>query len=180
MHTPFMDLLSRRRVLMGIGAGLLGLGVAGVVKSITPGAPESGFLVLDAEGIRLTRLLTERFVGSLHDRVDVAKELDATLHALPEIGALWVRLPLLLEQSSRLNGGAFSSLSAPEQEAILQEWANSPLALRRQIYHGLRDLIVSHFYMHPASWADIHYEGPWVGRLDLPVHPLRFPVEVSG
>jgi hypothetical protein len=126
-------------------------------------------------------VLAARFIGPHHGLVPVVAEVDKTLEALPEIGDLWKRLPRLLEQSTLADGhfSTFTGLTEAEQEAVLRDWGASSLLPRRQIFHGLRDLLVSHFYFQPASWPLIHYEGPWVERFQLLVHAPRFPVEVQ-
>ena len=176
-----MDLLSRRRLLWGVGAGLGGLAGAELAR-ILPRDPAPGFRMLDAESARICEVLAERFIGPRHALVPVVAEVDQTLEALPEVGALWKRLPRLLEESTLADGhfSPFTSLSAAEQEAVLWAWAGASLLPRRQIFHGLRDLLVSHFYFQAASWSAIRYDGPWIGRLPLPVHDPRFPVEVEG
>lgn len=177
-----MDLPSRRAILLGIGAGLMGLAAAETVRRVWPGDAAPGFRVLDAESVVICEILAARFIGPRHSLARVVEEVDKTLDALPEVGDLWRRLPRILETSTLADGhfAPFSELSPEEQEAVLWNWASSSILERRQIFHGLRDLIVSHFYFQPASWPDIRYEGPWVGRLDLPVHEPRFPVEVEG
>lgn len=168
--------LSRRAVLAGLG-GVALLGGAAAVRAVTPGAAAPGFAVLDAEGVRIGRALAARFVGEAQAAaVPVMEELDQTLAALPEVGEVWRRLPLVFERAPLLDGGLspFTGLPAAEQEALIAAWLASERAWQRRVIRGLRDLICSHAYMHPASWALIRYGGPWVGRIDLPVHAPRF------
>ena len=168
--------LSRRSVILGIGSGVLLLGGVAAVRSVTPGDPAPGFAVLDAEAARIGRVLAERFIGPDHAAVPVMEEIDATLAALPEVGEVWRKLPLLFERAPLIDGymQPFTALGAADQEAVLEGRAAASKLVRRQIYRGLHDLIVSHFYMHAASWPLIRYGGPWVGRIELPVHAPRF------
>ena len=169
--------LSRRSVLAGIGGGILALGGAMAVRAVTPGAAAPGFAVLDAEAVRIGRVLAARLVGEGPAMaVPVMEEIDQTLLALPEVGEVWRRLPLVFERAPLLAGGLspFTGLPAAEQEALIAAWLAAEAGWKRRIIRGLRDLICSHVYMHPASWAAIRYDGPWVGRIALPVHAPRF------
>lgn len=172
--------LTRRRMLLGLGAALAGVG--GLAGRVMTGAPAEGYHVLDAESVRICRILASHFIGPDFEKVAVVEEVDKTLQALPEIGDLWKHLPRVLENSTLADGHfqPFSALDEVKQAQILMEWANSSLLARRQIYHGLRDLLLSHYYFSPASWPSIGYGGPWVDRYALPVHPPRFEVEVQG
>jgi hypothetical protein len=173
------SLWTRRKILLGIGAGLAAVG--GLTSRVITGEPAGGYRVLDEESVRICRVLSFHFIGPEFEKVDVVREVDKTLEALPEIGDLWKRLPRLLENSTLADGhfGVFTALEEKEQEAVLMAWATSSLLARRQIYHGLRDLLLSHYYFSPASWPSIGYGGPWVERYPLPVHPPRFEAEVQ-
>jgi hypothetical protein len=54
----------------------------------------------------------------------------------------------------------FSRLEAAAQDAVLEGWRRSRIALRRTGYQALRRLATTHFYADPASWAGIGYPGP--------------------
>jgi hypothetical protein len=71
-------------------------------------------------------------------------------------------------------GGAFAGLSEAAQGAALEDWLYSPLAFRRQVGQALRQLVLAHCYTHPVGQAAVGYAGTWLGRVELPVHPLRF------
>lgn len=174
-----MQSTTRRNLLIGLATGFVAV-LATSVRNVLPGDPAEGYRMLDTESIAICRLLAARFIGPDHGLVDVPLEVDRTLAALPEVGELWRRLPRLIESAPLLEGyfSGFSGLSVSEQEAFLQGWAASELLQKRQIYNGLRALILSHYYFQPVSWPAIRYAGPWVGRLILPVHSLRFPLEV--
>lgn len=95
----------------------------------------------------------------------------------PDRQTLVALLPTLLNQGHRLFNPLLRSWSAlPEGDraAALEDWATSSLALRRQVYIALRQLLLFHAYSDPSTWAAIDYPGPWLGRFDLPIHPLRF------
>ncbi len=60
----------------------------------------------------------------------------------------------------------FTAMSAPEQDAYLRAWMDSPLGLQRQGFVALNKLAAMLFYMDERSWPRIGYAGPWVGRFD--------------
>jgi hypothetical protein len=173
-------MLTRRRLLASM-AGLSTLAAAGAFKTLVPGKAAPGFLVLDTDGVRITRAIAEAVIGKAWVKAPVVEELDKTLAALPEVGELWKYLPLFLEQSTRLDGHfeAFSELTIELRQEVLMSWGTSTLLEQRQIYHALRDLLLSHFYFQPESWEDIFYSGPWIGRFALSPFPLRFPMAVQ-
>ena len=173
-------MLTRRQLLASL-AGITTLVTVGGVTSLLPGEPADGYLLLDAEAIRITEKIAEAVIGPDWHIAPVIQELDKTLSALPEVGKLWRYLPAIVEQLARTETGgtAFSDLSVAERQRVLMVWASSRTLEKRQIYHGLRDLLLSHFYFQPQSWAAIAYGGPWVGRIPMPPHPLRFPVDVE-
>jgi hypothetical protein len=51
-------------------------------------------------------------------------------------------------------------MSAETQDAVLAEWADSSLKLRRTIYKALRGIIVAAYYGNPATYASVGYPGP--------------------
>jgi len=86
-------------------------------------------------------------------------------------------LPAVFDQASRVLAGsvaAFHELPAGQRSAVVADWSNSTLAVRRQVFNALRALLLAHAYADPVTWPEIGYPGPWIGRVDLPVHPLRF------
>ncbi|HND30451.1 MAG TPA: hypothetical protein PLA94_10650 [Myxococcota bacterium] len=171
---------TRRNLLIGLATGFLAV-VATKVRDVFPGDPAEGHQMLDAESIAIVRLLAECFIGPDHALVDIPLEVDHTLAALPEVGELWRRLPKLIEAAPLLEGyfSGFTALSPEDREKFLMGWAASERLEKRQIFNGLRALILSHFYFQPASWTAIGYAGPWVGRMDLPILAPRFPLEVQ-
>lgn len=86
-------------------------------------------------------------------------------------------LPAVFDQASRVlapSVAAFHDMPPEQQAGVVADWSNSTLALRRQVFNALRALLLAHAYADPVTWPDIGYPGPWIGRIDLPVHPLRF------
>ncbi|HUG39295.1 MAG TPA: GMC family oxidoreductase N-terminal domain-containing protein [Longimicrobiales bacterium] len=72
----------------------------------------------------------------------------------------------------------FSDLDPARREAWLRSWAASAVPLRRQGAAALRALGALAYYGREEAWADVGYDGPWLGRVDIPVHDapaLRAP-----
>lgn len=61
----------------------------------------------------------------------------------------------------------FTALDADEQAAYLRSWERSALGLQRQGFVALSKLTAMLFYSDPASWPQIGYPGPWIGRYDF-------------
>lgn len=174
--------LSRRRLLLAGMAGAATLAAAPLVQGLFPGPPAVGRRVLDEEAMRIGELLARDFIGPGADRVPVLAAVDETLGALGgELARLWPLLPRLVEHTTVLEGqlGAYSTLSDAARAEVLAAWGASSIVLRRQVYRGLHDLLLAHYYFDPASWPDIGYQGPWLQRFSLPVNPPRFPVVVK-
>ncbi len=112
------------------------------------------------------------------EQVDVRVGLRETLGFLDaEKQPTLASLPSTFDRLSRVlvpTGGAFASLPPAQREAALADWIESPLAFRRQVGQALRQLVLAHCYGQESTWASVGYAGPWIGRVELPIHPLRF------
>lgn len=116
--------------------------------------------------------------GDGADALDVPGAVQIMVALLDEgRQGLVVALPGLFNQLSRVlvpTGRAWIDCTPEVQTAALVDWETSPLAFRRQVLQALRQLVLAACYTNPAVFASLDYPGPWLGRLDLPVHPLRF------
>lgn len=112
------------------------------------------------------------------DSLDIRTPLAETLGFLDEAQQpVLATLPSTFDHLSMVlvpTFGSYTSLSLAEQESALNDWIMSPLAFRRQVGQALRQLVLAHAYAIPSVAAEIGYAGPLIGRVDLPVHPLRF------
>lgn len=61
----------------------------------------------------------------------------------------------------------FTALSDAEQEAYLRSWQKSAIDLQRQGFVALAKITAMLFYADPASWPQIGFTGPWIGRFDF-------------
>ena len=116
--------------------------------------------------------------GPRADAIDIRTSLAETLGFLDDDKQpVLASLPSTFDKLSRVlvpTFGAFTSLTEVDQAAALEDWITSSFAFRRQVGQALRQLVLAHCYTSESVWADIGYPGPWVGRLELPVNPLRF------
>ena len=68
----------------------------------------------------------------------------------------------------RLRATRFTRMGAAEQDATLDAFADSPLALRRQGLQGLRALAFLAYYRDDRTFALLGYPGPMIARTAAP------------
>jgi hypothetical protein len=54
----------------------------------------------------------------------------------------------------------FTRLDGAEQDAVLAEWRDSRIAVRRTGHAALRTLVLAGYYQSPAVWPPMGYGGP--------------------
>jgi hypothetical protein len=132
----------------------------------------------DAGDARILEALALLVYGPGAERFGVTAAMQGTLGFMaPDKQELVVSLPGLFNQLSRVlvpTVSAWIDLGPRDQRRVYEDWLHSDLAFRRAVAQGLRQLILAHIYTQPEAWEEIGYPGPWLGRLSLPVHPLRF------
>jgi len=98
--------------------------------------------------------------------VDVAGKADAFLAPLDAASAKELKQLLLLFDNalfSLATGGPprpFTRMSPEQQDAHLERWATSRLAVRRTGFQALKRLTGAVYYSQPASYASVGYPGP--------------------
>lgn len=65
----------------------------------------------------------------------------------------------------------FSALPRAERQRCLRDWARSRLSFRRQGVAALKSLAALAYYGRESAWDDVGYDGPWLGRMTVAVHP---------
>lgn len=170
-----------RRQFLGLAAALPALLALPDAEAASPAASPAGVPdapVWDDTDRAVLAAVLAAVYGPGSERCDAVAALEQSLAWIDdERRPLIAALPMLFDQASRVlvpTFAAFRNLTPEAQRAAVGDWAASPLALRRQIYGGLRQLLLAHAYADPATWDAIGYPGPWLGRIELPVHPLRF------
>jgi hypothetical protein len=98
--------------------------------------------------------------------VDVAEKADAFLAPLDAASAKELKQLLLLFDNalfSLATGGPprpFTRMSPQEQDAHLERWATSRMAVRRTGFQALKRLTAAMYYSQPATYASVGYPGP--------------------
>jgi hypothetical protein len=58
----------------------------------------------------------------------------------------------------------FTSMTPEDQDAYIRGWARSRFETRRLAFRALKNLAMLGYYSDDATWAGIHYTGPWAPR----------------
>jgi hypothetical protein len=148
---------------LGCGLSVLDLTEQSVVVAIAP------------------RLLTYTQGFPTAEQASVVVGVEQAVAALaPDVQHDLKRLLRLFENglTNFLLGGRlapFTRLSPQEQDAVLEEWRLSSLAIRRSGYLALRTLVMAAYYASRETWPAIGYAGPPKG-----VHQPGFPAWKGG
>ena len=67
--------------------------------------------------------------------------------------------PLFLGKPS-----TFSGLPPNWQDAYLEGWASSRFHTRHIAFQAFKNLAMLGYYSQDATWAGIHYQGPWAPK----------------
>lgn len=142
----------------------------------------TGLKVLDARRYAVVRALVERFIPARQDfpppeSLGTAKAVDAIMAMVDDSSRVELNQLLMLFENALpnflfgLRTTPFTQMSPDEQQAVLNEWMTSRLALRRTGYLALRTIVMSAYYGNPATWPATGYPGPPPGIYD-PNAPL--------
>jgi len=168
--------LSRRSLIKRglLGGALLAVGGAGfltVRRGATVALPADGllvftpaqFAVLDAVARRMVRpragwpSVDQVGVARAADRIAARVEPSAQKELQQLLGLFDNGLAgFLLDGRSR----PFTRMDGPEQDAVLAEWRDSRIAVRRTGYATLRTLVLAGYYQSPSIWPAVGYGGP--------------------
>lgn len=66
----------------------------------------------------------------------------------------------------------FTKLPLLRQREYLSQWGESGIALRRTGFISLKGLLAFYYYSDPQVWDAIGYDGPWMGRIEIPIVPV--------
>ena len=123
---------------------------------------------------RILAAVIETIVGAepREDATDAAAALVSRLRAADRhllsllLFGLEYGAPLFTRRPRR-----FTGLDRDARESYLRGWVDSRFASRRQGIAGLKALAMLAHYGGAAAWADVGYDGPWLGRVHVPVLP---------
>ncbi|MCB9664599.1 MAG: gluconate 2-dehydrogenase subunit 3 family protein [Alphaproteobacteria bacterium] len=187
MNQPAPARLGRRAFL---GLGLLGgaaLALGGVGLALQPGvarAPATPLQALSPRAFSVLAAVADRVCPGGEGapgaaEVGVAEKVDALLATSPPTFRTDIEQALLLLENALpgllLDGRArpFTACDAATQDATLEAWQTSSLGLRRQVYKGVRGLVVAAYFGSPETYRSASgYPGPPdFSSLDRPGDP---------
>ena len=159
-----------KKGLLGSSVLLLGgsLGLA-LFPSKRVGIPTSPLFVCDAKSFQVLIAFAARVIPPGGDAVRVAHAVDSLLRYAPIetqadlnkfLGLFENALPGFLLDQRVL---PFTRLSPESQDAVLENWRSSKLALRRTGYQSFRKLCLGAHYAFEANWPSIGYPAPPAG-----------------
>lgn len=181
---------SRRSFLKkGLFGGLLlALGGGGflLTRRGAQVAVPSGLEVLNAQEYAVMWAIVQRFHPAREgfpaaDSINTAVAADAVIAQLEPVTQDELKQLLMLFENALPNflfGGRitpFTQLDPKDQDAVLEEWRDSRLTLRRTGYRALRGLALAAYYGNPTTWTALGYGGPLQG-----IHDPNAPVWKGG
>ncbi len=166
------DLTRRRLLQTGLGGALL-LAVGAILPSgcarYSPIERPLRFLtrkeyaVVTAAAVRILGLPDEA-------REDIGGFIDGLLADLPSTTQQQARLMIrVVEHGTHLfdlRPRRFTRLDPAEQDVYLRGWMESTLGARRVIFRALKTLAALGYYAQTSAFAEIGYDGPWLGRIE--------------
>jgi hypothetical protein len=165
--------LTRRRLLQtGLGGALL-LAFGNVLPTgcARYSATERKLRFLTRKEYAVVTAAAVRILGLPEEaRTDIGGFIDGLLAELPPTSQGQARLMLrVVEHGTHLfdlKPRRFTRLAPDEQDDYLRGWMESTLGARRMIFRALKTLAALGYYAQTASFADIAYDGPWLGRVE--------------
>jgi hypothetical protein len=133
--------------------------------------PPEGLIALDETEYAVVQALAERMIPAREkfpsvDQVRVAFNVDRILARADPGACKEVKQLLKLFESALpglIFGGRvqpFTQLPAAEQDAVLGEWRDSRLAIRRTGLQALRVMVLAAYYSSKLCWPAVGYAGP--------------------
>ncbi|MCB9674635.1 MAG: gluconate 2-dehydrogenase subunit 3 family protein [Alphaproteobacteria bacterium] len=157
-------LITRRRVLAGLGVAAGAAGIGGY--SLTFGAPAPGATVLSSNELAVVRAIAEVwFPAGIFPvdgiEADVAGEVDASVaDLLDPVRLAGFRYVLrALEWGTFASRGArFTALDAATRLEVLRTWGDPSVLPRRVATDSLKALLGIAYFSHPAVLAAIGWK----------------------
>ncbi|HVN84456.1 MAG TPA: gluconate 2-dehydrogenase subunit 3 family protein [Candidatus Binatia bacterium] len=187
--------IDRRRFLKGSAAGLVLLGAGSLLPSGCTAypKPKTPLQFFSAKEYAVVNAAAERLLGATgqvgagEEQIDIAGRLDAWLLTWDLDAQQQLRLMLRVFEHGTslfdLQRKRFTRLSALDQDRYLDGWMRSTLGARRTVFRALKALASAGFYGAAPAWANIGYDGPWLGRVEataLLEHEAAVPLAKLG
>lgn len=109
------------------------------------------------------------------DRELSAMRADVQADFRSALGVLERWLPALT-----LRFSSFTAMAPEEQDDYLRALETSSIGLLRQVYYGFRTLTTFFYFGDARAWPRLGYDGPWVGRVEVPAVEIDFGGGVKG
>lgn len=132
--------------------------------------PAQPLQVLDQRSYSILHAVTGRVltdpVSSPEAKAEVPLRIDAELARADAASAKdFVRVLGLLENALAgfvldFRGKPFTRLDPEDQDDVLDAWRTSMWAVRRSGYQAIKQLITTHYYINPVTYAATGYPGP--------------------
>jgi hypothetical protein len=152
-----------KRGLLGGAVLVLGGGALAVIPTKELAAPTRALAVLEPRSFQVIIAIARRVCPPTADVVKVAHGVDDILRQTPVeaqgdfnklLGLFENALPGFLFDQHFL---PFTRLSGDAQDAVLRDWRDSRLVIRRTGYHALRKICLATAYADDAQWPAIGY-----------------------
>lgn len=175
--------LTRRAFLQGSVSGAALVRAAALLPVSCVGYTPRGqdtYQVLDAKTASIVEAVADAMVDDgtqrlpLPSTAGMAKRVDVMLAGVhPDTARQSLLLFNVIEHFTLPFGfyfKRFTQLSRAEQRAYLDGWASSSLGFRRMAAQALKMFVYVNYYHIPETWPHIGYDGPWVGRFEMPYY----------
>lgn len=177
----------RRRFLTGGASSLAWLALGALLPAGCRSypTPEAELQVFDATEYAIMNAAAARLlgvpgkVGSEVGQIDVAANVDRLVAAWDAEAQRQLRTMLRVFEHGTylfdLQRKRFTKLSADQQDLYLRGWMSSTLGVRRTVFRAIKALASFGMYPDPRVWRRLGYDGPWLGRVYVPMRSRTEP-----
>jgi hypothetical protein len=150
-------------------SGLLPPGCSGVPPELLP-PPQLQLSVLSPRSYATLQAFAGRLLGPrgaqaiLDGRLDPAGAVDAWVARLPGLGGSLAQVLQVLEWGVWplvAKWRPFTALDGPAQDRVIEDLLGSRMDVKRDLYKGLKSLVMLASYAQPAARALVGHPGPF-------------------
>lgn len=160
-----------------MGAAVLRFGLVLPSGCASYAPRKEAFQALDAKTAAIVDALADAMVDAglpLPSSLGIAGRIDGMVAALhPDIKLqtmllfnVFEHFPLVFEGTFK----RFTHMDAAARRAYLHGWASSRLEFRRMAFQALKMFVYVNYYSFTETWVALGYDGPWVGRFEIPAY----------
>lgn len=181
----FGPAVTRRGFLKGTAGGAIALGAASLLPSgcAKYQAAPSGLKVFDAKEYAVINAAAPIYLGvdPAAEGIDVAGFFDGLAASFPSQILEQIKQGLAVFEHATLPFAfslkPFTKMDPAARAEYVAGWGRSALGFRRALNMAVRNICLAGYYLQSSAWKAIHYDGPWIGRLEVPRVVQRFPLE---